>query len=133
MSVHVIIDKQSIRVGNLIWNTHYNRAEKLTIDGYTNIFNGVPNSFSLKAIILTPGWCENLGGKYVTEQHERTSYYFKGPNASFVLYFYGSIAYVMIDKAKIEVRTVHNLQNMVYFITGRELYYQPPDSYKPQG
>lgn len=131
MSVYIIIDKQSIRVGNLIWNTHYHRAEKLTIDGYTNIFTGTPNSFSLKAIILTPGWCENLGGDYVTEQKERTTYFFKGPKADFILYFDGGVAYAMLDKARIEIGTVHHLQNMIYFITGRELDYKPPDSYKP--
>ena len=131
MSVYVIIDKQSIRVGNLIWNTHFHRAEKLTIDGYTNIWEGTPNSYTLKAILVTPGWCENLGGDYVTAETERTTYYFKGPHAHFVVYFEGPVCYAMIDNAKIEIRTVHHLQNLMYFIAGRELEYKPPNSYKP--
>ena len=127
MPITLVIDRESIRAGNLIWNTYYNRAEYLSVEGYNNIYNNVPISHQLKGIQLTPGWCENLGGEMVIKTEGDPGYIFRNPNVgSFTVFFAGHIAYMKFDSLKREIRTVHQLQNIVFYLLGIDLRYNPP-------
>jgi len=130
MALVTIIDSASLRVGNMIWNSYYNRAEELTLDGYVNIFNKASNSTTLKSIVLTPGWCESLGGVYGTDPVGKPSYTFSSKTGMMTIYFDTAVPVVMIDNFPVEIRFVHELQNLAYFVLGVDLKYSPPKTNK---
>lgn len=120
MSVQIRLKSEELRVGNLIWNTYHRRFERLSPAGYDNVMRGAPNASHVKGVMLTPGWCEQLGGEYITGTNI-TSYRFHGKFMDLIVYFDGSVGYIRFDTIKVPLETIHYFQNLFFFLCGSEL------------
>ena len=127
MSEYNKIEPQSLRIGVYVYNTFAQEEQRLTIDGLMNMVTGNQGADrKLTGILLTPGWCEALGGRYSSVEGFAT-YNFQSPIAEwedFEIQFIGGCVYYTMDKErnqKIALWWVHELQNLFFALHKSEL------------
>lgn len=115
------IPASSLRIGNYVHNVVLGRDQRITAAGIQNM--DTEQDFAhirLTGIILTPGWCELLGGEYWDDSGV-TAYGFNAPGdiTITIRFFKGRAKYYVSDGHRnIKFWFVHQLQNLFYVLSG---------------
>lgn len=133
-----MIDKKSVRFGNIIWDSHYEQVRTL---GFTDIYEmGMGRAAHLTPIELSEEWLLKLGFKKKEESifenikmpywvHEAVCLFFnEGAYETSYLAGYGFTTFNGIYTACTFrwIENVHTLQNIFSSLTGKELTIKEP-------
>lgn len=115
-----MIDKKSLRIGNLVVLAHENNASVITIKEIGQFEASIDEDDAtypydlLTPIELTPEWMGRCG--FETPDGYNTSVLF---NEIMIDFHLGE--YKLRDKPKARLKYLHQLQNVFYWLTGEEL------------
>ena len=115
------IPSSSLRIGNYVHNVVLGKDQRITAAGIQNM--DTEQDFAhirLTGIILTPGWCELLGGEYWDDSGV-TAYKFSIPDDVITIRFIDGRAvyyYTYSSNQSVKMWFVHQLQNLFYALSG---------------
>jgi hypothetical protein len=110
------MDAKELRIGNFVRTTITHTNIKITIDELLEIINE-PSEHQLEPIPLTEEWLLKFGFLLDLHHHRRLTYSLN----RITTYMQDGIFWIDLTHDTLEIKHVHQLQNLYFALTGEEL------------
>jgi hypothetical protein len=118
------MDAKELRFGNFVRTTITHTNIKITIDELLEIINE-PSEHQLEPIPLTEDWLLKFGFEKITHAVRSYSYHICDKNERYWFFRisgqFGTITREITCVLSYEIKHVHQLQNLYFALTGKEL------------